>query len=41
LPAPARPYYRGEGLPADRKPFKLVVIKGGKVSAPRHRKPRP
>jgi IS1 family transposase len=36
-PPPARPYYRGEGLPADRKPFKLVVIKGGKVSPPRKR----
>jgi hypothetical protein len=24
--------FRGDGLPADRKPFKLVVIKGGKMS---------
>ncbi len=34
-PEPIRPHYRGEGLPADRKPFKLVVIKGGKMAKPR------
>lgn len=34
---PHRTYRRGEGLPADRKPFKLVVIPGGKLNAPRRR----
>ena len=34
-PEPIRPYHRGEGPPADRKPFKLVVIAGGKMTKPR------
>lgn len=31
-PPPTRPtFYRGEGLPGDRRPFKLTVVQGGKI----------
>jgi hypothetical protein len=29
-----RTHHRGEGLPADRRPFKLTVIEGGKIGKP-------
>jgi len=40
-PPRTRPtHYRGEGLLADRKPFELVLIEGGKIGKPyKPRKP--